>query len=139
MLRHSCPGSARRRVGIALTAAVIFAGTGLAWAAQPESSQSEELHVGSVQVATSADHLSKLVNGDVVYSGNVLFTVADPSTLQLQFSSENANELEDGSLALSGSVRISFGSYVVTTEHAVLRKDGSIKMDSARLSVDPSA
>jgi hypothetical protein len=126
-------------LGIALTAAVIFAGAGLAWAAQPESSQNEELHVGSVRVATSADHMSRLSNGDVVYSGNVLFTTADPSTLRLQFSSENANELEDGSLALSGTVRISFGSYVVTTEQAVLRKDGTIKMDSARLSVDPSA
>lgn len=134
MLRHFYPGSARRRFGIALTAAVILAGAGLAWAAQPQSSQGEELHVGSLRVATSADHMSKLPNGDVVYSGNVLFTTTDPGTSPLSYSAENVNELGDGSFVLNGTVRISFGSYVVTTEHAVLRKDGTIRMDSARLS-----
>lgn len=137
MLRHSYPGSARRSFGIALTAAVIFAGTGLAWATQPESSRGEELHVGSLRVAMFADHRSKLPNGDVVYSGNVLLTTIDPGTSPLSWSSETANELGDASFVLTGTVRISFGSYVVTTERAVLhRKDGTFRMDSARLSTE---
>lgn len=139
MLRHSYPGSARRRFGIALTAAVILAGTGLAWAAHPESSQGEELRAGSLRAAMSADHLSKLPNGDTVYSGNVLFTTIDPGTSPLSWSADNVNELTDGSIEWNGTVRISFGPYVVTTEHAVLRKDGTIRMDSARLSNKPHA
>ena len=135
MLRHSYPGSARRRFGIALTAAVILAGTGLAWAAQPEPSQSDELRAGSLRVAISADHTSKLPNGDILYSGNVTLTTTDPGTSSLSWSSESVNELEDGSFVLEGTVRVAFGTYVVATERAVLRReDVSFRMDSARLS-----
>jgi bla regulator protein blaR1 len=134
MLRHFYPGSARRRFGIALTAAVILAGTGLIWAAEPASSQGEELQAGSLRVALSADQTLKLPNGDIVYSGNVLFATTDPGTSPLEWSAENVNELGDGSIVLNGTVQFSFGPYVVTTEHAVVRKDGTIRMDSARLS-----
>jgi beta-lactamase regulating signal transducer with metallopeptidase domain len=137
MLRHSYPGSARRRLGIALTVAVILAGTGLAWAAQPESSQSDELHVGSLRVTISADYMSKLPNGDIVYSGNVTLTTLDPGTSPspLRWSSETVDELGDGSMVLNGTVRVSFGSYVVIAEHAVYRRqDATFRMDSARLS-----
>lgn len=141
MLRHSYPGTARRRFGIALTAAVILAGTGLAWAAQPEASQSDELRAGSLRVAISADHRSKLPDGDIAYSGNVLLTATDPGTSPpLDWSSENVDELGDGSVELHGTVRISFGSYVVTTDRAVIRRkeEATFRMDSARLS-DESA
>lgn len=134
MLRRSYPGGARRRFGIALTAAVILAGSGLSWATQPESAHGEELRAGSLRITTSADHMSKLPNGDIAYSGNVLFTTAGLDASPMNFSAENINEPGDGSIVLNGTVRISFGSYVVTTEHAVLWKDGTIRMDSARLS-----
>jgi bla regulator protein blaR1 len=137
MLRHSYPGSARRRFGMALTAAVILAGTGLAWAAQPEASQGDELRAGSLRVAISADHTAKLPNGDIIYSGHVMLTTIDPGTSRLTWSSETANELEDGSFVLEGTVRVAFGTYVVTTERAVFRRDDRIlRMDSARLSHD---
>jgi bla regulator protein BlaR1 len=140
MLRHSYPGSARRRFGIALTAAVILAGTGLAWAAQPESSQGAELRAGSLRVAISADHMSKLPNGDIVYSGNVLLTMTDPGTSPWSWSAENVNELGDGSTVLNGTVAIFFGSYVVTTERAVWwRKEAIFRIDSARLSNESHA
>ncbi len=76
----------------------------------------------------------RLPNGDIMYSGNVLFTTTDLDTSLLSFSAENVNELEDGSIVLNGTVRISFGSYILTTERAVVRKDGTISMDLARLS-----
>jgi beta-lactamase regulating signal transducer with metallopeptidase domain len=134
MLRHSYPGSARRRFGIALTAAVILAGTGLAWAAQPESSQSDELRAGSLRVVISADHTSKLPNGDIVYSGNVMLSTTDPGTSPLNWSSETVDERLDGSIVFNGTVRVSFGTYVLTTERAVFRReDGIFRMDSARL------
>jgi bla regulator protein blaR1 len=137
MLRHSDPGSARRRFGMALTAAVILVGTGLAWAAQPESSQSEELRAGSLRVVVSADHTSKLPNGDILYSGNVILITTNPGTSPLNWESETANELEDGSFVLEGTVQVSFGTYVVKTERAVFRQDdGIFRMDSARLSND---
>lgn len=135
MLRHSYPGSARRRLGIALTAAVILAGTGLAWAAQPESAQGDELRAGSLRVAISADQTSKLANGDIIYSGNVMLTTTDPDTSRLEWSSDSVDKLVDGTIVLNGAVRVSFGTYVVTTEHAVFRpEDGIFRMDSARLS-----
>jgi len=137
MLRHSDPGSARRKFGIALTVAVILVGTGLAWAAQPEASRSDELRAGSLRVAVSADHTAKLPNGDIIYSGNVTLTTTDPGTSPLNWSSDSVSELEDGSFVLEGTVRVAFGTYVVSTERAVLRRDGRIfRMDSARLSND---
>ena len=79
--------------------------------------------------------MSKLPNGDIVYSGNVLLAMTDPGKSPLTWSSETADELGDGSMVLNGTVRLSFGSYVVSTERALLQtKEGTFRMDSARLS-----
>lgn len=46
------------------------------------------------------------------------------------------SRMDDSSAVLEGMVRLSFAGHVLTTERATLLKDGTIKMDSARLSTD---
>ena len=87
-----------------------------------------------LQFQFSADHISKLTNGDVTLSGNVSFTPMRVSASDLTFAADRVIEMDDDSVLLEGAVRLSLGRYMLTTDRAILGKDGFISMDSALLS-----
>lgn len=134
MLKRPSPGSTRRLLGIVLTCASIVAGSSLVWATQSEPAHIAGAQKDDLQFHFSADHISKLTNGDVTLSGNVSFRLLRVSTSNLNFASARVIEMDDHSVLLEGAVRLYLGRYVLTTDRAILGKDGLITMDSALLS-----
>lgn len=134
MLKQPPPGLSRRLSGAVLTAALIASGSYAAWAAQPESARMAASQDENQRFTFSADRISTSASGDIDYSGNVVMKPIDPDGLEVTWNADTANRAGDGSTVLEGSVRFSFAAYILTTDRATLFKDGTIKMDSARLS-----
>jgi hypothetical protein len=134
MLKRPTPGSTRRLLGIVLTSASIVAGSSLVWAAQSEPAPIARMQKDALQVQFSADNISKLINGDVTLSGNVEITPMGISASNLNFEADRVIRMDDHTVQLEGAVRVSLGQYVLTTDRAILGKDGFVGMDSARLS-----
>jgi bla regulator protein blaR1 len=129
MLKHPLPGVSRRLTGVLLTAVMITSGSYVAWAAQPAPvDPSYEI---------SADHVSILENGDIDYSGNVIVRLKSMNRApQVTVTPGNIEMRPDGSSVLEGIVRFLFsGGRLIETRRAILEKDGTIRMDSARASL----
>lgn len=125
MLKHPLPGFSRRLAGVVLASVLITSGSFVAWAAQPEDPQ----------LAISADRVSTLENGDVDYSGNVIVRWNGPDRARQVFVEPGSiNHRPDGSTVLEGAVRFLFANRVLKTDRAIIEKDGTIRMDSARAS-----
>lgn len=137
MLKHPLPGFSRRLSGAVLTSALIISGSYAVWTAQPERAHAGPLQEEEGQrIEFSADHMSALPSGDIDYSGNVVVKPSSPDGPEMTWSAETVSRMDDSSAVLEGMVRLSFAGHVLTTERATLLKDGTIKMDSARLSTD---
>lgn len=134
MLKRPSPGSTRRLLGIVLTCASIVAGSSLVWATQSEPAHIAGMQKDDLQFDFSADHISKLTNGDVTLTGNVSFRPLRESTSNLIFAAARVIEMDDHSVLLEGAVRLSLGRYMLTTDRAILGNDGLVTMDSALLS-----
>jgi bla regulator protein blaR1 len=133
MLKHPLPGFSRRLSGIVLTSLLITSGSYAAWAAQPEPGNSGEQHQEN-QIEFSADRVSTLENGDIDYSGNVIIRSRSTDQPKLTLDPGTIDSRPDGSTVLEGAVRISIGGIVLKTDRAIVEKDGTIRMDSARAS-----
>lgn len=134
MLKRPAPGFARKLSGAVLTTALIISGSYAAWAAQPEPARAVPLKGEGQRIAFSADHMSTSASGEIDYSGNVVVKPTDADDLEMTWSADSANRSDDESTVLEGNVRFSFAAHVLTTDRATLFRDGTIKMDSARLS-----
>jgi hypothetical protein len=131
MLKHPLPGVLRRLSGVALTFVLIMSGSYVAWAGQSANGQQEDS-----RIAISADRVSTLENGDIEYSGNVIVIRSKSADLEPQVFVEpgNIEYRPDGSIVLEGAVRFVFAGRVLRTARAIVEKDGTIRMDSARAS-----
>jgi len=93
------------------------------WAAQPEP--------GNARVQQQEG--STLENGDIDYSGNVIIRGKSTDRApQVTLTPGTINHRPDGSTVLEGAVRFLFAGRVLTTDRAIIEKDGTIRMDSAR-------
>ena len=135
MLKHPSPGFLRRLSGVVLTTVLVTSGSYVVWAAQPEPGNAREQQQDDPPIAISADRVSTLENGDIDYSGNVIIrSKSTDRAPQLTLTPGTINHRPDGSTVLGGTVRFLFAGRVLTTDRAVIEKDGTIKMDSARAS-----
>ena len=135
MLKHPLPGFFRRLSGVVLACVLITSGSYVVWAAQPELENARVQQPENPQIAISADRVSTLENGDVDYSGNVIVSSksADPAP-QVFVEPGSIINKPDGSIVLEGAVRFLFAGRVLKTDRAIVEKDGTIRMDSARVS-----
>jgi bla regulator protein BlaR1 len=135
MLKHPLPGFLRRLSGVVLASVLITSGSYVAWAAQPEPGNAREQQQENPQIAISADRVSTLENGDIEYSGNVIVkSKSTDGAPQVMVTPGSINHRPDGSIVLEGAVRFLFADRVLKTDRAVVEKDGTIRMDSARAS-----
>lgn len=132
MLKHPLPGFSRRLSGIVLTSVLITSGSYVVWAAQPEPGDSGEQHQEDPQIEFSADRVSTLENGDIDYSGNVIIRSKSTDQPRVTINPGTIDNRPDGSTVAVGAVRISFAGLVLKTDRAIVEKDGTIRMDSAR-------
>jgi bla regulator protein BlaR1 len=135
MLKHPLPGLSRRLSGAVLAFVLVACGSYGVWAAQPEPGNARAQQPEDPQIAISADRVSTLENGDIEYSGNVIIrgTSTDRAP-QVTLTPGTMNHRPDGSTVLEGAVRFLFAGRVLTTDRAIIEKDGTIRMDSARAS-----
>ena len=135
MLKHPLPGFLRRLSGVVLTSVLITSGSYVVWAAQPEPGNAREQQQEDPQFAISADRVSTLENGDIEYSGNVIVRCEEyRSRSSGDGHPGTINHRPDGSTVLEGAVRFLFAGRVLKTDRAIIEKDGTIRMDSARAS-----
>jgi hypothetical protein len=134
MLKHPFPGFSRRLAGVVLTSVLITSGSYVVWAAQPEPGNAREQQQEDRQIAISADRVSTLENGDIDYSGNVIVRSKSTDREPKVRLTGTINQRADGSTVLEGVVRISFADRVLKTDRAIVEKDGTIRMESARVS-----
>lgn len=133
MLKHPLPGFSRRLSGIVLTFVLITSGSYVVWAAQPEPGNAGEQQQDDPQIGISADRVSTLANGDIEYSRNVIIRSRSTDPPKLTVDPGTIDSRPDGSTVLEGApVRISFAGRVLKTDRAIVEKDGTIRMDSAR-------
>ncbi len=135
MLKHPLPGFLRRLAGVVLAFALITSGSFIVWAARPERGNAREQQQVNSQFTISADHVTRLENGDIEYSGNVIVSSnAADKEIQVFVEPGEMNHRLDGSTVLKGAVRFLFADRVLKTDRAILEKDGLIRMDSVRVS-----
>lgn len=134
MLKRPLPSFSRRLFGAVLTSVLITSGSYVAWAAQPEPANAREQHQEDPQIEFSADRVSTLENGDIDYSGNVIIRSKSTDQPKLTIDPGTIDNRPDGSTVLEGAVRIWIAGIVLKTDRAILEKDGTIRMDSARAS-----
>lgn len=133
MLKRPLPGFLRRLSGIVLASVLITSGSYVVWAAQPEPGNAREQQREDPQFAISADRVSTLENGDIEYSGNVIVRSKSADQAHQVFVEPGTiSYMPDGSTVLGGAVRFVFAGRVLRTDRAILEKDGTIRMDSAR-------
>jgi beta-lactamase regulating signal transducer with metallopeptidase domain len=133
MLKQPFPGFARRSLGIFLTLALIFAGSGIVWAAQSESARATMAQQDDLRFEFSADRMLELPNGDMVLSGNVAFAPVQPGASKLSYEADRITQTAEAVLP-EGAVRISLGRYTLTTDRATVEKDGTVRMAEALMS-----
>jgi hypothetical protein len=135
MLKHPLPGFLRRLSGVVLASVLITSGCFVVWAVQPEPGNAREQQQVDSRFTISADRVTRLENGDIEYSGNVIVSsnAADKEIKVFVEPGEMNNRL-NGSTVLKGAVRFLFADRVLKTDRAILEKDGIIRMDSVRMS-----
>jgi bla regulator protein blaR1 len=135
MLKHPFPGLLRRLSGVLLTSVLITSGSYVVWAAQPEPGNAREQQQEDPPLAISADRVATLENGDIEYSGNVIIKPESTDREhEMTLTPGSINHRPDGSTVLEGAVRIVFAGRVLKTDRAILEKDGTIRMDTVRVS-----
>jgi bla regulator protein blaR1 len=135
MLKRPLPGFSRRLSGVVLASVLIASGSYVVWAGQPEPGNAREQQLKDPQIAISADRMSTLENGDIDYWGNVIVRSKSTDRAPQVFVEPGAIvNRPDGSIVLEGAVRFVFAGRVVKTDRAIVEKDGTIRMDSARAS-----
>jgi lipopolysaccharide assembly outer membrane protein LptD (OstA) len=124
-----------------LTTALIVSGSYVVWTTQLENAyaQPDVQQKESPLTTVSADRVSVLPNGDVDFPGNMVIKNAvikstdSDGSQQMSLVADIATRRGD-SVVAEGAVRISFEGYTLTTDRAVFDEDGTIRMDSARVS-----
>ena len=134
MLKKSSPGGRRRLAGAALTIAIVTGGSYGAWASQPATPVTREISAPGEAAATiSAQRIVVAPNGDAVYTGDVIVRASDGSALEWNYSADSLMRRADGSTALTGHVELSRGGVLLTTDAAVVARDGAVHMDSVHI------
>ena len=135
MLKHPLPGFLRRLSGVVLASVLITSGSYVVWAAQPEPGNAREQQQEDPQFAISADRVSKLENGDIDYSGNVIVRSTNTDQAPRVMVTPGTIDIRpDGSTVFGGAVQFFFAGRVLKTDRAIVEKDGTIRMDSVRVS-----
>jgi beta-lactamase regulating signal transducer with metallopeptidase domain len=135
MLKRPLPRFPRRLFGVVLTSVLVTSGSYVVWAAQPEPGNAREQQLEDVQLAISADRVSMLENGDIDYSGNVFIrSQTTDRAPRVTLTPGTINHRPDGSTVLGGAVQFFFADRVLRTDRAIIEKDGTIRMDSVRVS-----
>ena len=135
MLKRPVPGFLRRLSGVVLTSVLITSGSFVVWAAQPEPENAREQQQEDPQIAISADRVSTLENGDIEYSGNVIVRSKNGDQAPRVMVTPGKIDMRlEGTTVLEGAVQFFFAGRVLKTERAIVETDGTIRMDSVRVS-----
>jgi beta-lactamase regulating signal transducer with metallopeptidase domain len=134
MIKCPPPSLARRLLGVFVIGTLITGCSYTAWATQPEL---EKGGAQQLQIRVSADQISTSANGDISAAGRVIVSRTSEGGPAWAIRAATMKQLDDGAAEALGAVQISFKDTIITADRAIVRRNGTIEMEQASISMLP--
>ncbi|NJO12336.1 MAG: hypothetical protein HC872_01390 [Gammaproteobacteria bacterium] len=134
MLKGPLPSLARRSCGVLMVGAVIAGCSYTAWNSQAEPGRGA---APQPQIRVSAEQMTTSAHGVVSSTGNVVVNDVRATSAPWTIRAASLKQLDNGDVEASGSVRLSRKGMTITTNRAIIRKDGTVEMQQASISTQP--
>jgi hypothetical protein len=134
MIKCPLPSLARRLCGVFVIGTLITGCSYTAWATQPELEKGE---AQQLQIRVSTDQISTSANGNISAAGHVIVGRTSEGGPPWAICAATMKQLDDGAAEALGAVQISFKDTIITADRAIIRRNGTIEMEQANISMLP--